>query len=83
MRVGVASGPVIAGVIGEQRLQFDLWGETVNLASRMESSGVPGRIQIARSTRELLGDRFGLEARETDVKGLGRQVTYLVAPHAA
>jgi class 3 adenylate cyclase len=48
----------------------------------MESSGVPGRIQIARSTRELVGDRFRLEARETDVKGLGRQVTYLVVPHA-
>jgi class 3 adenylate cyclase len=78
MRVGVASGPVIAGVIGTQRLQFDLWGETVNLASRMESSGVPGRIQVAESTRELLGDRFALEAREADVKGLGRLVTYLV-----
>jgi class 3 adenylate cyclase len=74
----VASGPVIAGVIGTQRLQFDLWGETVNLASRMESSGVPGRIQVAESTRELLGDRFALEAREADVKGLGRLVTYLV-----
>jgi guanylate cyclase len=78
MRVGVASGPVIAGVIGTQRLQFDLWGETVNLASRMESSGVPGRIQVAESTRELLGDRFALQAREAEVKGLGRLVTYLV-----
>ncbi len=78
MRVGVASGPVIAGVIGAQRLQFDLWGETVNLASRMESSGVPGRIHVAAPTRELLGDRYAFEPRETDVKGLGRLTTFLV-----
>ena len=78
MRVGVASGPVIAGVIGAQRLQFDLWGETVNLASRMESSGVPGRIQVAASTRELLKGHIPMEAREVDVKGLGRLRTYLV-----
>jgi adenylate cyclase len=78
LRIGVASGPVVAGVIGARRLQFDLWGDTVNLASRMESSGVPGRIQVAASTRDLLGDRFVLEPRDVEVKGLGQLRTYLV-----
>ena len=79
LRVGVASGPVIAGVIGQRRLLFDLWGDTVNLASRMESSGVPGRIQVSASTREVLGDAYRFERREVDVKGLGPLTTYLVA----
>jgi adenylate cyclase len=79
IRIGVASGPVVGGVIGQRRLLFDLWGDTVNLASRMESSGVAGRIQIAASTRELLPPgRFELEAREVEVKGLGRLTAYLV-----
>jgi adenylate cyclase len=78
IRVGIASGPVVAGVIGRRRLLFDLWGDTVNLASRMESSGVPGRIQVAPSTRELLADTYPLEPREADVKGLGRLHTWLV-----
>jgi adenylate cyclase len=79
VRVGLASGPVVAGVIGQQRLSFDLWGETVNLAARMESSGVPGRIQVAASTAALLDDRWTLEPREVDVKGLGPMRTYLIA----
>jgi class 3 adenylate cyclase len=57
---------------------FDLWGETVNTASRMESTGMPGRIQVASSTRELLGEAVPVESREVDVKGLGRLTTYLV-----
>ena len=79
VRIGLASGPVVAGVIGEQRLSFDLWGETVNLAARMESSGVPGRIQVSASTAALLDDRWALEPRDVDVKGLGPMRTYLVA----
>ena len=79
VRVGLASGPVVAGVIGQQRLSFDLWGETVNLAARMESSGVPGRIQVAASTAALLDDRWTLEPRDVDVKGLGPMRTYLIA----
>src|SRR6185369_6989027 len=55
-RVGLASGVVVGGVIGQRRITFDLWGDTVNTAARMESSGVPGRIHLARSTRALLGD---------------------------
>jgi adenylate cyclase len=78
VRVGIASGPVVGGVIGRQRLLFDLWGDTVNLASRMESSGVPGRIQVAESTRDLLADQYDFERREVDVKGFGRLTTYLV-----
>jgi guanylate cyclase len=79
IRVGIASGPVVGGVIGERRLLFDLWGGTVNTASRMESSGVPGRIQVAESTRELVGDRYRFEERRVDVKGLGEMTTYLLA----
>ncbi len=79
VRVGLASGPVVAGVIGQQRLSFDLWGETVNLAARMESSGAPGRIQVAASTAALVEGRWALEPRDVDVKGLGPMRTYLVA----
>ena len=78
VRIGIASGPVVGGVIGRQRLLFDLWGDTVNLASRMESSGVPGRIQVAQATRDLLADQYDFERREVDVKGFGRLTTYLV-----
>jgi adenylate cyclase len=79
VRVGLASGPVVAGVIGAQRLSFDLWGETVNLAARMESSGVPGRIQVAASTAALLDEQWPLDPRDIDVKGLGLLRAYLVA----
>ena len=80
MRVGLASGSVVAGVIGERRILFDLWGDTVNIASRMESSGIPGRIQVSASTRALLGNEGSFEERGMiEVKGLGRMTTYLVA----
>jgi adenylate cyclase len=78
IRIGLASGPVVGGVIGERRLLFDLWGDAVNLASRMESSGVPGRIQLSAVTRSLLGEPLDGETREVDVKGFGRQTTFLV-----
>ena len=77
VRVGLASGAVVGGVIGDKRIQFDLWGDTVNTAQRMESSGLPGRIQVSASTWRLLRDRYTLERREVDVKGLGPMVTYL------
>ncbi len=78
VRIGMASGPVIGGVIGQRRLLFDIWGDAVNLASRMESSGVPGRIQVSAATRSLLGDLVEVDAREVDIKGFGPQTTYLI-----
>jgi guanylate cyclase len=79
VRIGLASGSVIGGVIGQQRILFDLWGETVNLAARMESGGVPGRIQVAPSTWELLRDRYTFEPRQIDAKGVGQMTAYLFA----
>jgi len=78
VRIGMASGPVVGGVIGSQRMVFDLWGDTVNTAARMESTGVPGRIHLAASTHELLGGAVAFEERLVEVKGLGRMTTYLV-----
>ena len=78
IRIGLASGPVAGGVIGDRRVLFDLWGDTVNAAARMESTGEPGHIQIAESTRTLLEDEAPYTTRRVDVKGLGPMTTYLV-----
>lgn len=80
LRVGLASGAVVGGVIGRQRILFDLWGDTVNTAARMQSSGVPGRIHVAQSTRDLLPQDCLCEEREpVEIKGLGPMTTYLLA----
>ena len=77
MRIGINSGPVVAGVIGRRKFLYDLWGDAVNLASRMESAGTPGRIQVTRQTYELLRDEFELEPRGTiAVKGVGEMETW-------
>jgi len=78
-RIGMDTGPVIAGVIGRRKFIYDLWGDTVNTASRMESHGLPGRIQVTRATYECLRSAYTFEDRgEIDVKGKGRLRTYLL-----
>lgn len=81
IRVGVNTGPVVAGVIGMHKFTYDLWGNTVNIASRMESTGTPGRIHVSPSTAQLLDQRFALEARgSVSVKGIGELETFFVNP---
>lgn len=78
-RIGINSGPVVAGVIGRRKFQYDVWGDTVNVASRMESHGVPGEIQITTATRDLLGASFVGRPRGTiEVKGKGTLETWLL-----
>ena len=83
LRIGLASGPAVGGVIGRQRILFDLWGETVNTASRMESSGIAGRIQVAESTMRRASPEFVFAARVVDLKGLGKVTAYLLEGSAA
>jgi adenylate cyclase len=79
MRIGVNSGPVVAGIIGRQKFSYDLWGTTVNLASRMQSSGLPDCIQVSSATGELLQGKFQLTPRGTvTCKGLGEVSTFLL-----
>ncbi len=79
IRLGVHTGSVVAGVIGEKKFIYDLWGDTVNIASRMESTGVPGRVQLSAVTAELVSGSFELEARgPIDVKGKGKMEVFLV-----
>ncbi|MCP5522748.1 MAG: response regulator [Verrucomicrobiales bacterium] len=79
MRIGLNTGPVIAGIIGRHKFSYDLWGDTVNIASRMESQGEPGTIQLSETTARLLGNRYPLVPRgRIAIKGKGQMPTYLL-----
>lgn len=80
LRIGINSGPVMAGIIGVKKFAYDLWGDTVNVASRMESYGVPGSIQVPAALYPRLKDKYLLQRRgRIEVKGKGRMVVYLLA----
>ena len=79
IRIGIHTGPVVAGVIGAHRLFFDVWGDTVNMASRMESNGVVGEVSCSDDVREALADRWNFERRgPVAIKGKGEQVMWLL-----
>jgi class 3 adenylate cyclase len=79
IRIGLHTGPVIAGVIGTKKAVYDLWGDTVNVASRMEHHGLPDRIQVSKATRDLLKEKYNFISRgEIEVKGKGKMETYLL-----
>ena len=79
LRIGLNTGALIAGVLGTHKFVYDVWGDTVNTASRMESHSLPGRIQISAATRAALGDRYSYEPRGMmDIKGKGRMETYFL-----
>jgi class 3 adenylate cyclase len=83
IRIGIDAGPVVAGVIGESKFIYDLWGDAVTTASRMESHGLPGEIQVTERVRDRLAGRYDLVARgEIEVKGRGPMRTWLLAGRA-
>ena len=79
MRIGINTGPVVAGVIGIKKFIYDLWGDTVNLASRMESHGVSGNIQVTSAVYERLRGKYMFVDRGAiEIKGRGQQTVYLL-----
>jgi adenylate cyclase len=81
LRIGIALGPVMAGVIGAQRFGYDIWGDAVNLAARLESSGKPGKIQVSKTFRDALAAEFPFAPRGVrEMKGLGSVETFYLLP---
>ncbi len=79
IRIGIHTGPVVAGIIGTHKFSYDLWGNTVNIASRMESHGIPGAIHVSSEIYEQLKDRYRFESRGIiDIKGKGEMETWLL-----
>jgi class 3 adenylate cyclase len=76
--VGLASGTAVGGVIGRHRILFDLWGDTVNMAQRMETTGIPGCIQVSEATMRRTSDLYQYEQRTVEVKGLGSLSAHLL-----
>lgn len=84
MRIGINSGPVVAGIIGTHKFAYDLWGDVVNTASRMESEGIEGSIQVSETTYDLIKDEYKCEERgKLQVKGKGVMQTYLLLSRKA
>jgi class 3 adenylate cyclase len=84
VRIGINSGAGVAGVIGKRKFIYDLWGDAVNIASRMESQGVAGRVQVTEATRHRLAEIFRLEERGTiDLKGTGPMTTWFLTGRSA
>ena len=82
IRVGISTGPVASGVVGSTKFAYDVWGHTVNTASRMESTSEPGRIQISASTAESIRHAYRIEPNgEVDCKGIGLVETYWLLGH--
>ncbi len=78
-RIGINSGSLIAGIVGKKKFQYDVWGDAVNIASRMESHGVPGKIQITQTTYMLIEDKFICDPRGTvELKGKGQMATWFL-----
>jgi adenylate cyclase len=83
LRIGLASGPLMAGVIGAKRLTYDVWGDTVNLASRLEGSSEPGRVHVSAYAKMLLERDFQLESRgPLNIRGFGTELTWYLAGSA-
>ena len=79
IRIGVHTGPVVAGIVGTKKFQYDVWGDTVNTAARMESSGAVGQVNISQATHDLLGSRFKFTPRgELEAKGKGKLAMFFV-----
>lgn len=79
LRVGVHTGPAVSGVIGRKKFAYDIWGATINMANRLETTCVNGKIHISEETKDLLGDRYSyMRCKDTDIKGIGKKTTYVI-----